>query len=500
MNYSHGTIRRFGGQKAVKAYRAVNQRMAAASPVPHIEKRRGVPTDAQIHECKKRVSRARTVVSSFCRFFGHLILKTTPIIAMPEHGVDTAAVAPDGTTYYNPFFVAELSDAELAGLVIHETLHPALLCWKRQGNRHAIVEGPNGAQYTLWNVAHDLSFNPEIVELASKCLSNGKIALPKCAALEDRFKGKAAEQIYSILLEEAKKNKKKGQGGKGGKSSPWGEKGKGKGGKGGKAVDGYLDISGTRGKANELGDDLRPDLAKTEVGKKAAKGDKLAQQKMDNDWRISVVAAAIAHEKKHGRGHLPLGFQKLVYALQESKVDWQDILSQWIGEKGVNLDFTMRRPGRRSESCGVYMASYQKYGIDDVVVLWDTSGSMNGREKAIMSEVQAICEDLGLVLRIICIDSRIHSDTHDVEDAVDMIGQIKGGGGSCFKQAFDLLDEEQYEGVVVAFTDGHIGVPESKPHLIKDVLWCLEPSTKKHSWGDQDPTHGSWGTVLVMED
>ena len=469
--------------------------------IPKIEKRRGQPTEEQIRVTKKRVSKARTTVASFCRFFGHLILKTQPVVALPEHQVDTAAVAPDGTTYFNPFFVEELDDAELCGLVIHETLHPALLCWKRQGNRKALVEGPNGAVYTLWNVAHDLSFNPEIVALADKCLSQGKIRLPKKAALEAKYKGMSAELIYSKLLEEAKKNKKSQKGNGKGKPSPWGDPsagGKGSPGKG--RVAGPLDVAGTRGDSNEIGDDLRPDLSSTETGKKAAKGDKLAQQKMDNDWRVSVVAAALAHEKKHGRGHLPAGFQKLVNELQENKVDWRDVLSQWIGEKGVNLDFTYRRPSRRSESVGVYMPSYQKYGIDDVVVIWDTSGSMNGRETQILSEIQAICEDLGLVIRVICIDSVIHTDTHDVKEAIDMVGQIKGGGGSNFVPAFDRLEEDKYEGVVVAFTDGHIGVPDCKPPLIKDCLWVLEPSTSKHSWGDQDPTNGAWGEVLYMED
>jgi predicted metal-dependent peptidase len=466
-----------------------------ASPVPDIAKRREAPTPDQIKLTKKRVSKARTTVASFCRFFGHLILKTTPVVALPEHQVDTAAVAPDGTTYFNAHFVAELSDAELCGLVIHETLHPALLCWKRQGNRHAIVEGPNGAVYTLWNVAHDLSFNPEIAELANKCGAAGKIKLPPKAALEARFKGMAAEQIYTILLKEAKKNKGKGKGGQG-RPSPWGQPaGGGSPGKAkGRKPDGYLDVAGTRGSGDEIGDDLRPDLSTTETGKKAAKGDKLAQQKMQNDWRVSVVAASIAHQKKHGRGHLPAGFQKLVQELQENKVDWRDVLSKWLGEKGINIDFTYRRPARRSESVGVYMPSYQRYGIDDVVVLWDTSGSMNGRETAILSEIAAICEDLDLAIRVICIDTVIHTDTRDVKQAIDLAGKIKGGGGSDFTPGFDLLEDEQYQGVVVAFTDGYIGVPDTKPPLIKDVLWCIDPKC------DTDPTRGRWGDVLKMEE
>ena len=181
--------------------------------------------------------------------------------------------------------------------------------------------------------------------------------------------------------------------------------------------------------------------------------------------------------------------------LQESKVDWADALADWVGENGNRLDFTMRRPSRRSEAAGAYLASLCKYGVDDVVILWDTSGSMNSRETGILSEIQELCETLGLVLRVICIDSRIHTDTHDVKEAQDMIGEIQGGGGSNFCPAFDRLEDDGFEGVVIAFTDGLIDVPATKPPLLKGVLWCIEPTGF-----DRDPTGGRWGDVLLMED
>jgi predicted metal-dependent peptidase len=461
------------------------------------------PTPAEEREARKQVGQARTSVAAVCRFFGHLVLKLEVVIAYAHHRVDTAAVTPDGVMYVNHLFIKGLSPAEVAGLVVHEVLHPALLCWRRQGSRRAMLSGPNGITFSLWNLAHDLSFNPEIVEMASKCKPIGKIKLPKDAALDPRFAKQSAEQIYDTLLKEAKKKKKKGGGGQG---QPGGKGGK-PGGKGGKPqpgqgngppVEGHLDNIPGGGK-HGIGDDLRSDLSPTDVGKRAAKGDKGAQKKLENDWRVTVVAAAIAHERHHGRGTLPAGFQKLVDELQESKVDWTDVLSQWIGENGNREDFTYRRPSRRSESCGAYMASYQKYGVDDVVILWDTSGSMNSRETGILSEVHAICEDLGLVLRIICIDSKIHSDTRNVSEAQDMIGQIKGGGGSDFNPAFDRLEDESFDGVVIAFTDGHIGVPSTKPPLLKDVLWCIEPQSGGYC-ADQDPTGGQWGQVLVMDD
>lgn len=452
-------------------------------------------SEARKLKVRKRISTARLVVNSYCRFFAHLVGKTQVVIAEPHHNVPTAAVSPDGYTYFNVEFCEGLTDAELAGLVVHETMHPALLCWKRQGSRKVMLGIPvppkdcptcggrnpsceHLAPISAWNLAHDLSFNPEIVALANKCRSKGKIKLPKFAALEAEFTGWSAERIYEEIIKRAKK----------GGNLPRGCFGK----------LGKMPGGGKPGEGGEIGDDLREDLAQSETGKRAARGDKAAQSKLNNQWRVSVIAAAMAHERKHGRGHLPAGIAKMVADLQECKIDWRDVLSQWIGENGNREDLTMRRPRRRFDPNILYLASTMKFGVDDVVVLWDTSGSMNGRETDILSEIQGICEDLGLRLCIICIDSQIHSITRDVEDAMDVIPHIKGGGGSDFTPAFDHLEEEHFEGVVVAFTDGHIGVPECKPPLIRDVLWCIEPG--KGGFADRDPTSGRWGQVLVMED
>jgi len=431
--------------------------------------------DAKIKKTIKRISTARLVVNSYCRFFAHIVGKTQVVIAGPEHNVPTAAVSPDGYVFFNPDFVETLTDPELAGLVVHETLHPALLCWRRQGNRKAMLELPDGQIVGAWNLAHDYSFNPEIIELANAVRCKGKIKLPEHAALDAKYVGMSAEAIYDDLLKTAKKSSKPGVHGKLSEMPEGMKPGQG------------------------IGDDVREDLAQSAVGKAAARGEKAAKQKLENEWRISVIAAAMAHEKRHGRGSLPSGFAKMVNDLSQCKILWQEVLSQWIGENGNKQDITMRRPRRRFDSNVLYLPSWQKFGVDDVVILWDTSGSMNGRETDILSEIQGICEELGLKLCIICIDSAIHSITRDVENAAEMIGQIKGGGGSNFVPAFDHLEEEMFEGVVVAFTDGHITVPTDRPPLIRDVLWCIQP-TAKGGFGDVDPTKGRWGQVLLMEE
>ena len=67
-----------------------------------------------------------------------------------------------------------------------------------------------------------------------------------------------------------------------------------------------------------------------------------------------------------------------------------------------------------------------------------------------------------------------------------------GGGGSNFIPAFDRLDEERNDSVVIAFTDGYINVPATMPESLKGVVWVL-------TQGGCDPTKGKWGHVLRLD-
>ena len=427
--------------------------------------------EAQIHRLEQRFSAGRTTLLAKVPFFGHLCLNLRMRPAKQEDGVPTAAVARDGTLILNYDFCEQLTDAEFVGLLCHEVLHPALFCWDRMGSRLAMVSGPSGQSFSLWNLAHDLSFNGMILELARRSDSGESIALPPEGAHDVKYDGLSAEEIYDALSEQALKNKDKNPG------------------QGGMGVLTQIPGGGDHG----IGDDMRDDLAQTRDGQLAGQGDTGAQRKLENEWKVNIVSAAMKQEQEKGQGTLPGGLQKIVDEIKEPKVDWKDVLSRWIGENGRRQDYTYRRPARRSESIGEYLPSLQRFGVDDVIVLWDTSGSMNGREGEILGEVQAICDDLGLSLRILMCDAAIQADVKDVQDAIDVADQIIGGGGSDFMPAFDLLEEENYDGVLVSFTDGYITVPNQKPHLLKGMLWVIG----EH---DADPTNGVWGEVLRVND
>lgn len=390
-----------------------------------------------------RVSKQRTKLVARLPFFGHLALKLRPRVANPGDDVNTAAVAGDGTLIINEKFCEKLTDQELAFVLAHEVMHPAMLYFDRMQGRIP----------RLWNMAHDHAIN-----LIIKHMGDANIKLLPDILCDEKYKDWSAEEIYDDLLKDAvlvqiaQGDPDAGQGqGRGGKGKPQGQD----------------------PRNDPLFGDGRPDLADSPDGKKASEGDKGAQNRLNTDWKISIVAAAQRHERKHGRGSLPGGLQRLVDEFTDPKVDWREKLARWVGENGRRQDYTFGRPSRRSESVGQYLPSLKKYGVSDVTVMVDTSGSIGQDQlKEGLAEIQGVCEDLGIGVRAMVIDAALHDDVQ-VEDAYELAEKLSGGGGSDFRPGFDKLAEEGYEGVVICFTDGDIAVPHDKPESIRGVLWCI---------------------------
>lgn len=420
----------------------------------------------------ERISQARTKLVARLPFFGHLALKLRPRLCKEGDFVDTAAVAPDGTLVVNEKFLDTLTDAELCFVIAHEVMHPAMLYFERMSTRIP----------KLWNVAHDFAIN-----LIIKQMADANIKVLDSALLDEKYRDWSAEEIYDEILKDSvivnicTSGDGEGKDGKGGQQPG---QGKGKPQKG----------QGQGGGRNPLNDplfgDARPDLSDSDDGKKAAQGDKGAQNRINTDWKISIVAAAQKHEKQKGRGSLPAGLMRLIEEFTDPKVDWREALARWVGENGRRQDYTYAKPSRRSESVGQYLPSLKKYGVADVTVFVDTSGSIGDDQlKEGLAEIQGVCEDLGIGVRAMVIDAAVHDDIK-VEDAYELAQKLSGGGGSDFRPGFEKLQEEGYEGVVIAFTDGDITVPHDKPECIKGVLWCIYE-------GCHPPTTG-WGETIEI--
>jgi predicted metal-dependent peptidase len=394
----------------------------------------------------ERVSQSRTKLLGRLPFFGRLALKLRPRLSREGEGVDTAAVAQDGTLIVNAEFARTLSDPQLCFVVCHEVLHPAMLYFDRMQGRIP----------KLWNMAHDYAIN-----LIIKQMADVNIEVIADCLCDDKYRDWSAEEVYDDLLKDAvlvSFAQGDGQGGQQGQPGGQGMPGKGK---------------GNDPTKDPLNGDGRNDLADSDEGKKANGGDKGAKNRLDTDWKISIVAAAQAHESQKGRGSLPGGLQRLIDDITDPKVDWREQLQRWVGENGRLQDYTYGRPSRRSESLGQYMPSLKKYGVCSIAVMVDTSGSVGGRRlKEGLSEIQGVCEDLGIGVRAVICDAAVHDDV-EVEDAYELSEHLSGGGGSNFNPAFEKLQRDGFDGVVIAFTDGDICVPSTKPENLRGVLWCI---------------------------
>lgn len=398
----------------------------------------------------ERISAGRTFLSARIPFLGFMSLQLRPRLTLDHEmeRVKTAAVGPDGTMLINPDYMAGLTEPEVRGLIAHEVLHPSLLFWMRMAGR----------PLKAWNWAHDHAINLIITEFAQG-RAGGQIVLPRGGLLDMKYSGMSAEEIFETLPERAKKDESDG---------------------------GSITIGGT-------GLDCLKDLASTPGGQKAARGDTSELEKLERSWQVATVAAAQVHEAQKGRGSLPGSLRLMIDDMLNPKQHWSDIISQWIGENAGSPDLTYMRPSRRSSAVGEILIGRRRKSYPDVTIFWDTSGSMSGEEKKVFPEVKSICEELDLTLRVIIIDSAIHADLENVKEAEEIVEALSGGGGSNFIPAFERLDEERNDSVVIAFTDGWIGVPETQPETLKGVVWVITS-------GGSDPTRGKWGQVLRLDD
>lgn len=406
----------------------------------------------------ERVRALRVRMVDNAPFFAHVAMAFRIRVAEEGDRVQTAAVTPDGLMIFASEFVDGLNDEELTGLICHETLHAAMLIWQRMKNRKAVVLTSSGPML-LFNIAHDYVINA-IIEDVSRSHGGKHIKLPPNGLLDRKYDGMSAEEIYDLLL-----NK----------------------------MPSVTAICEGVGGAGSLGD-VREDLSDTKDGVDAGKGNESAQRRLENGWKVTLAGALQIQERymQKGKGDMPASLRKMVEDILHPKLEWKEVLSRWVGENGKRSDYTYRRPARRSESVGEFLPSFQKHGTADLVILWDTSGSMNGRETEILGEVSGICDDCGVSVRVIACDAIVHADVDNIGSAMQILDDkdkiVVGGGGSNFNPAFALLVRDQFRGVVIAFTDGMIDVPQEKPALLSGVLWVVGES--------ESPPTSVWGDVL----
>lgn len=366
--------------------------------------------------------------------FYSVVALMVPIKYVVDLRIESAAavtnVATDGSSIWlNPEWFMGLSARQRVGLLCHEVEHIVRLHSWRMKNRDP----------ELWNIACDAIINNSIQSQGMELPEMSRAV----ASVMEWCSDMTEEQVYVKLLD----------------NDPRPEKQPGDGEGGGQGDEGW-------------GNDLRPGEASGEAEMQARE--------------MGRSAAAMAKAV----GKLPSHLQGLVDSINESRIDWRELMSAWMAELAA-LDYTWARPNRTWLTRGVRLPGEQSEdSLGELGIVLDQSGSMSTPEVR-----QSFAEVCGMVARtnprkvvVVYIDSEVaHVDVFDNPSAAEIRSKAarRAWGGTDMVVGLDYLEKE-YPNIAgaVVMTDGDtpFGSPRSFP-----VMWAMTQSGKTAPWGTTVP-------------
>ena len=321
---------------------------------------------------------------------------------------------------YGRQFIKELSEKELAFVVMHECMHKTyrhLTTWTKL---HA--ENP-----MLTNAACDYVINLKLRDIDPE----GKyIAMPMkdgkpFGLIDEKYRGMNTKQVFDAL-------KQDGMGG-------------------GEGFDEH-DWDG----AEEMTDEQKEELVK----------------EIDRAIRQGQIAA-----KKVGKG---AGGRDLeLEGLMEPKVDWREVLREFVKSICNAKDASSwRRVNRRFVGSDIYLPTLIGERVGHIVIGIDTSGSIGGKELSdFLSEVKGIADEVrpekvDLLYWDCEVAAHEEYDEYSVANIVSSTKPRGGGGTSPSCVTAYLKDKGIKPECVIMLSDGYVG-NDWGGEWPCPVLWCL---------------------------
>lgn len=396
---------------------------------------------------EEKLCRARTQLLMNQPFFGTLCLRLKPV---SMSGLPTMAT--DGRRLvYNPEFVAQLTPAELEGVIAHEVMHVALAHHCRRGDR----------KLQPWNEAADYAVNPIL-------LDNG-ITLPADLLIDPAFRNLSAEEIYAQLLKQqqaasqtqppqssgdpstsgngaAQPNQPQSSGnqmpGSGSGPSPQTASGP----QTAPAPTPEPSPEPSLVEPEQRGSDqpipARPGGfgevmdATNEDGTPASPAEMTRQRQ---EWATNAEQAMCSAK---ACGRMPGGIERQLQEARESQCDWRAILREFIAATDPS-DYRWTPPNRRFVSSGLYLPSVIRSGVGEIVIAVDTSGSIGHQElEQFAGEITAISDEAQPErIHVVYCDAAVQS-TEEFGPSEPIKLSPKGGGGTDFRPPFEWIEEE----------------------------------------------------------
>ena len=345
--------------------------------------------------------------------------------------------------YVNRDFLAGLSEADARFVLAHEYLHAILGHPDRRQDRDR----------PTWNMATDFAVNQTLVEFGFQ--------LPESALYQSRYRGATAEAIYDAL-----------------RSSGHHEDADRREGFAAAAIarlDGILTPEQRRQLLAGGGWDIQLDPSDPEVI--ARPGEEMPTELERR--RIRIALAEAMRSAAHGRA--PGFLDGELTAAETSVVAWEALLSHFIG--GVRRsDYRLYPFNRKHVHRGLYLPTIGAPGPQALVVVIDTSGSINDRIAArFLGEVDRLRSASECSLTVLQVDAAVQSsqDYEPWESSDEGLAgkwRILGRGGTDFRPAFTWVIERGKEhgmipDALIYLTDGYGSFPTEEPPW--PVLWVV---------------------------
>jgi predicted metal-dependent peptidase len=174
----------------------------------------------------------------------------------------------------------------------------------------------------------------------------------------------------------------------------------------------------------------------------APEHDKAALDDIAQEWEVAV-RQAINLARRQGEGKLPGFLEEVITDLNAPKVDWREIMRDWIDPSSTK-DYTWAKPNRRMLPFDVIAPGTTSDGVNHVGIVIDDSLSISSKMLAqFAGEAQAALDD-GKIdkMTVIFCDTRVtRAAEYVMGDLIDFTAT--GRGGTAFAPAFKWFMENE---------------------------------------------------------
>ena len=402
------------------------------------------PTDSKIdYQAREKLVTARIGLLLRHSFFGNLATRMQLINA--DLWCSTAAT--DGLKfYYNSRFIMMLKPKEVEFLVGHEVLHVVYDHMGRRGNRDP----------EIWNIADDYAVNADL-----KRHRVGEFIKTVPCLYEQKYDGKAAEEIYDDLMKNVQKISIEDLLDQ--------------------MIDDHMDDEGDgdgdqEGEGNKKG--KRPSMSPEE------------RERVRQEVKQAIINAASTAEA----GQLPANVERMIRQHTNPVMPWRELIQTNL-TSAIRSDYSWMRPSRRGWHMDAIMPGMNPGEEIDVVVAIDMSGSISNRQaQAFLGEIGGMMNSFdGYKVHVFCFDTETYNPKDFSSENLDLIEEYEpmGGGGTDFDCIFKYLKENAIDPKrLIVFTDGYPFGSWGDANYC-DTTWIIH--------GDKNP-NPPFGTYAIYDE